>query len=120
MDSDLQHPPEMLPAMIERWRMGFDVVSMVRDAAEHEGFLKAATSRWFYLLINSVSEVKIKSAVADFRLLTAVWFAAECPERTRAVRARPSSPGWFSRNGTCVTSRSRAWRARRNIHCGRC
>jgi dolichol-phosphate mannosyltransferase len=69
MDSDLQHPPDQLPAMIDKWRQGFDVVSMVRDAAEHEGWFKSTTSRLFYKLINSMSDVKIQPGVADFRLL---------------------------------------------------
>ncbi len=33
MDGDLQHPPELLPEMIARWRAGFDIVSMVRTSA---------------------------------------------------------------------------------------
>lgn len=96
MDSDLQHPPEMLPTMIERWRMGFDVVSMVRDAVEHEGFFKSTTSRLFYRLINSVSEVPIKSGVADFRLLDrrVVRKLNSLKERGRFVRGLISWVGF--------------------------
>ena len=69
MDGDLQHPPEMLPAMIEKWRQGYDVVSMVRDATQQEGWFKKTSSAFFYKLINSLSDIRIKSAVADFKLL---------------------------------------------------
>lgn len=69
MDGDLQHPPALLPDMIAKWREGFDVVSMVREAAEHEPVLKSWTSRTFYRLINLLSDVPIRPGVADFRLL---------------------------------------------------
>lgn len=69
MDADLQHPPELLPAMIEKWREGFDVVSMVRQPAPHEPAMKSLTSRAFYRIINLFSEVPIRPGVADFRLL---------------------------------------------------
>jgi glycosyltransferase involved in cell wall biosynthesis len=69
MDGDLQHPPEMLPVMIEKWRQGYDVVSMVREASPHEGWFKKLSSSLFYRLINALSDVTIKDAVADFRLL---------------------------------------------------
>jgi dolichol-phosphate mannosyltransferase len=96
MDSDLQHPPEMLPAMIQRWRMGFDVVSMVREEVDHQGFFKSATSRWFYRLINSVSDVRIKSGVADFRLLDrrVVRKLNSLKERGRFVRGLISWVGF--------------------------
>jgi glycosyltransferase involved in cell wall biosynthesis len=69
MDADLQHPPELLPEMIAKWREGFDVVSMVREAAPHEPALKSLTSRGFYRIINLLSDVPIRPGVADFRLL---------------------------------------------------
>lgn len=69
MDGDLQHPPELLPDMIAKWREGFDVVSMVREHAPHEPAMKSWTSRGFYKVINLLSDVPIRPGVADFRLL---------------------------------------------------
>ncbi|MEO5924860.1 MAG: glycosyltransferase family 2 protein [Bryobacteraceae bacterium] len=69
MDADMQHPPALLPEMIERWRNGFEVVSMVRLPSKQESWAKGATSRLFYRFINALSDVKIKDGVADFRLL---------------------------------------------------
>ncbi len=69
MDGDLQHPPALLPAMIQKWRQGYDVVSMVRDPSRHEGAFKALSSRLFYKVINALSDVAVKNSVADFRLL---------------------------------------------------
>jgi dolichol-phosphate mannosyltransferase len=69
MDGDLQHPPEVLPAMIEKWREGYDVVSMKREATLQESWFKKTSSAFFYKLINALSDITIKSAVADFKLL---------------------------------------------------
>lgn len=69
MDGDLQHPPEMLPAMIEKWREGYDVVSMKREATLQESWFKKTSSAFFYKLINGLSDITIRSAVADFKLL---------------------------------------------------
>lgn len=69
MDGDLQHPPEMLPAMIARWRDGYDVVSMVREDSESESWFKKSSSAFFYRLMNALSDITIRNAVADFRLL---------------------------------------------------
>lgn len=69
MDGDLQHPPEMLPAMIRRWRQGYDVVSMVREASEGESWFKKLSSAFFYRFMNALSDITIRNAVADFRLL---------------------------------------------------
>lgn len=69
MDGDLQHPPELLPGMIREWRDGFEVVSMVRQASPDEGWFKRLTSTLFYRLINVLSDIRIRNAVADFRLV---------------------------------------------------
>lgn len=70
MDADLQHPPELLPDMIERWRHGADVVHAVRrDPGGRQGHLKAGISRLFYRLMSLLTDVPIIPAAADFRLL---------------------------------------------------
>ena len=60
MDADLQHPPELLPEMIAKWREGFDVVSMVREAAPHEPALKSLTSRMLSLTGPTLSCCQLK------------------------------------------------------------
>ena len=96
MDADLQHPPELLPKMIERWRSGFDIVSMVRRPSQHEGWFKRVTSRGFYRFINALSDVKIKDGVADFRLLDrrVVKKLNSMKERGRFVRGMISWTGF--------------------------
>ncbi|MEP7352812.1 MAG: glycosyltransferase family 2 protein [Acidobacteriota bacterium] len=96
MDGDLQHPPELLPAMIERWRQGYDVVSMVREPSEQESWFKKQSSNMFYRLMNGLSDIKIKGSVADFRLLDrrVVKRLNSLKERGRFVRGLISWIGY--------------------------
>ena len=69
MDADLQHPPELINKLIEKWKEGFDIVYTVRKDLHHTGFVKKITSRLFYKIINMISDVDIPLGSADFRLL---------------------------------------------------
>jgi len=69
MDGDLQHPPEVIPELIKKWREGYDVVYTCRQRTADLGPLRNITSRLFYALINHLSEVSIPPGSADFRLL---------------------------------------------------
>ena len=70
MDGDLQHPPELLPALVAAWRTGADVVHTVRrlPAGEIPG-LKERAARLFYALATRLSDTPIVPRGADFRLL---------------------------------------------------
>ena len=69
MDADLQHPPELLKSMIEKWQDGYDVVYTVRKDVENISAFKRITATFFYKMINQLSDVEIKQGSADFRLL---------------------------------------------------
>ncbi len=69
MDGDLQHPPEVIPRLLERWREGFEVVYTIRDDYRDVPLFKRTTARLFYGLINLIAEVKVQEGTADFRLL---------------------------------------------------
>lgn len=69
MDGDMQHPPELLPKMIQKWKEGYDIVYTMRNDIENIPFLKRVTSSLFYKLINSLSDIEINEGSADFRLL---------------------------------------------------
>src|ERR1043166_5989447 len=69
LDCDLQHPPELLPRMIEAWRGGARVVQMVRRETVGVGILKRATSGCFYWFINAISETPVTRGAADYQLL---------------------------------------------------
>jgi dolichol-phosphate mannosyltransferase len=69
MDGDLQHPPELLPEMLERWRAGDKIVHTVRIYNQEQGFLKKLSSTYFYKLFTFLSGVEMEGGMADFRLL---------------------------------------------------
>jgi glycosyltransferase involved in cell wall biosynthesis len=69
MDGDLQHPPSLIPELIARWEEGYDVVYTVRAETESLSYFKNKTSKWFYSLMNKLSEIKFEPGTADFRLL---------------------------------------------------
>jgi glycosyltransferase involved in cell wall biosynthesis len=69
MDSDLQHPPELIEQLIKKWQQGYEVVFTNRDHTESASLLKTITSRLFYAIMNRLAEVNIPAGSADFRLL---------------------------------------------------
>lgn len=69
MDADLQDPPEVVAAMLERSHEGFDVVYGVRRKREGETFFKRATAAAFYRLIRAMTGVAIPVDAGDFRLM---------------------------------------------------
>ena len=66
MDSDLQHPPTLLPDIIRKFDSGFDIINMVRTENKSAGILKNITSAGFYKVINKVSDMKLVSNASDF------------------------------------------------------
>ena len=70
LDSDLQHPPALIPVLVEKWRAGYDVVLTIRGDDRRLGWFKRATSRAFYRLLARMSSVEVRPAAADFRLLS--------------------------------------------------
>ncbi|XYJ11323.1 glycosyltransferase family 2 protein [Telluria sp. B2] len=70
IDADLQDPPELIPAMVEKWKAGFDMVYAQRTVRDGESGIKKTTSYLFYRLIQRVSRVKIPKDTGDYRLLS--------------------------------------------------
>lgn len=69
MDSDLQHPPELIPEMVRWWRQGYDDVCAKRADRKDEGFVKRHLTNFFYRLLQKCSRTEIQRNVGDFRLL---------------------------------------------------
>ena len=70
IDCDLQHPPEVLPRLLEKFEEGFDIVHAIRQYDQRIGILKRWTSRVFYRLQNALSPVDIQEGAAEFRLIS--------------------------------------------------
>lgn len=85
MDADLQHPAEMIPAFLARWREGHKVVMGVRTSQNHTTLLRAQYSRMFHGLFRRLSRLKLTSGAVDFILLDrrAVDAFNRIGERTR-------------------------------------
>lgn len=70
MDADLQHPPELIPELINKWEQGYDVVYTIRKYSDKISFFKRVTSSLFYSFLLKISDFElVKKGGADFRLL---------------------------------------------------
>lgn len=69
MDGDMQHPPELIPLLLEKWKDGYDIVQTIRTSTEDSGFIKKITSAGYYKIINSISKTPVTPGGSDFRLM---------------------------------------------------
>lgn len=69
MDADMQHPPELILSLYQKYNEGYDIVNTIREESEDAGMFKKATSKWFYSIINKLADIRIEPASADFRLM---------------------------------------------------
>lgn len=88
IDADLQHPPELIPAMLDKWREGYDVVFAVRSQRTGQGLLSKLFAKAFYWVFDKLSEVPLPREAGDFRLLDrkVVEVINAMPERTRFMK----------------------------------
>ena len=70
LDGDGQHPPEMLPKMIDLIKQGYDIVQAQRIEDDRLVSFKKVTSNFFYWLINKISGTQVMQGAADFRALS--------------------------------------------------
>lgn len=88
LDSDLQDPPELVPAMVERWRAGFHVVYAQRTARKKEGPTKKLFAYLFYRLLRLLTNVDMPADTGDFCLMDrkVVDVLNSLPEQGRYLR----------------------------------
>lgn len=70
MDSDLQHPPDIIPAMWAVYQQGFEVVYGVRQNDDTRGFLKRYMAQTYYKFLNQVADINVIEGAVDFRLMS--------------------------------------------------
>ena len=58
MDADLQHPPESIPEIIEKFEEGYEVISMIRTENKDASLFGKIASSAFYKVLNMVSPIK--------------------------------------------------------------
>jgi len=69
MDCDMQHPPELIPDMIAKWEVGYEVVYTIREEDKNLSKGKRSSSSLFYKTLNWLSDIDLEPGAADFRLL---------------------------------------------------
>jgi len=87
MDSDLQHPPQLIEKMISLWLQGIDVVEAYKICRGKESYLSRLMAQRFYDLFDMMSGINIKNNT-DFKLLDRKVVKAYCamPEKKRFFR----------------------------------
>lgn len=70
MDSDLQHPPELIPKLLAEYCAGADVVYTIRRDTDDIGFFRRTLGNLFYRLLGFLARVPINANAADFRLIS--------------------------------------------------
>ena len=70
MDSDLQHPPELIPELLKQFHDGSEVVYTVRTDTEDASVIRKTLGNAFYALLRKLSNVEINANAADFRLIS--------------------------------------------------
>ncbi|VBB09408.1 nucleotide-diphospho-sugar transferases [Lucifera butyrica] len=92
MDADLQHPPELIPEMIQYWQQGYDDVSAKRRKRTGENFFRRWAANTFYSFLQKITTIKIQENVGDFRLLD-----RRCVEAIKLMReTQRYTKGMFS------------------------
>ncbi len=69
MDADLQHPPSLIPKLLQEWHLGSKIVHTVRKDNENVSWGKKVTSKLFYKIFSILSGVDLSAGMADYRLL---------------------------------------------------
>lgn len=69
MDADLQHPPEVIPELLQYWELGFDDVAAQRRSLAQASLFKNISSKLFHKIFSKVVKTPIQEHVGDFRLL---------------------------------------------------
>jgi len=102
MDGDQQHPPELVPEMIEKWRGGADVVFAIKQKSTVESARKRYSAGLFYRAMKAFADVDIPSQAQDFRLTSrrASDAMRSMRERSRYLRGLA---GWIGFERAFVT-----------------
>jgi len=109
IDADLQDPPKLIPAMVQAWLNGADVVNMCRSKRSGESWFKKFSAKCFYRLLKVLSDTDIPENVGDFRLISRATIDVinAMPEKNIYMKGILSWPGfrtetlYFEREARC-------------------
>ena len=97
LDSDMQHPPELIPELVRRWEDGADIVQTLRQDDLSVSWFKRTTSRWFYEFLMRIGSIDLPVGAADYRLVSsrvARTIREQLPERNPFLRGLISWVGF--------------------------
>jgi glycosyltransferase involved in cell wall biosynthesis len=109
MDADLQHPPAVIPALVDAWQQGYKVVNAVKEDRPGDSFAVKLRARLFNKLLTSLGGVDMRGA-SDFKLLdrsVVDILSRSLPERSRFFRGLSDWVG-FPQTSVPFTVASRA------------
>jgi glycosyltransferase involved in cell wall biosynthesis len=88
MDSDLQHPPEIIPELVQKWRDGFQMIYATRANRKTDSAARRMFSRAFYAVFRTIADIQIPDGAGDFCLLDRQVINAinALPERNRFMK----------------------------------
>jgi dolichol-phosphate mannosyltransferase len=117
MDSDLQHPPALIPTLLAHWRAGNDIVLTLRKQDQHLGLVKRFTARAFYRVMRWLSDIEMRPEISDYRLMTRPALEAflRLREAHRFVRGLVSWVGFRSTTVTFDVATRGAGRSKYNL-----
>ena len=69
LDADLQHPPTLIPQLLEKWKEGWPVVATVRKSVESHSIVRKMGSSIYYKLMKSIGGNLLIPKSTDFRLV---------------------------------------------------
>ncbi len=96
MDGDLQHPPEIIPDMVNAWlNEGYELVEGIKRSRGRENIFYRTCARFFYYLIYKSSDINLGRA-SDFKLMDRKVVEAwkELPERAIFFRGMSAWLGY--------------------------
>lgn len=106
MDCDLQHPPALIPTLLDRFEAGYDIVHTIRTYDHKISAFRKLGSHFFYRLQNLLSPVELQDGAADFRLISrkvARVFQSDIREHDQFLRGLFQ---WVGFSATSVPFRS--------------
>lgn len=96
LDSDLQHPPEVIPELYAKWQQGAQMVYAIRRNRDTDSWARRQFSHFYYWLFDKIGDVKLPEGAGDFRLLDRRVMDAvnSLPERNRFMKGLMSWVGF--------------------------
>ena len=116
MDSDLQHPPRLIPELIAGWQAGHDIVVTIREYHRSIGLFKRLSSRLFAFAMRYCSGMEIRPSASDFRLMSRKAPMRFCACRNVCVSSAGWYTGWASQTSRCTSLPRRDSQATPSTH----